>query len=130
VKLQIRSSVPLASRNNYDRHKKTRANIVGVNISMIGAKSRPGTSRISALKDIHKGTVRDHSDPTRRKVNLFEIKPNERPTSKIEALKKENKDLFNMLETNKKLIKELYENSSKEREKVTLYFSALVVLAV
>lgn len=90
---------------------------------MIGAKARPITARISALKEIQKNTTRDHSDPTRRKVNLFEIKPNERPTSKIEALKKENKDLANMLESNKQLIKELYESSNKEREKVIADFT-------
>lgn len=58
------------------------------------------------------------SDPSRKKMSYFELKPNERPSSKIESLKRQNKDLKVMLETCEHKLKEWISSAKKERVKL------------
>lgn len=46
------------------------------------------------------------------------MKPNERPSTKLDTLKKENKNLIQLLETSKQQLKECIENSKKEKSKL------------
>jgi hypothetical protein len=46
------------------------------------------------------------SDPSRKKIKYFEMKPTEKPSSKIDMLRKENKSLLEMIEANKIQLKQ------------------------
>lgn len=57
------------------------------------------------------------SDPTRKKVNYFEVKPNDTPSSKLEVLKQENENLMKLYEKSKAQIKEWIEQNKVDRVK-------------
>lgn len=72
--------------------------------------------------------LRDLSDPTRKKVNYFEVKPNETPSSKMEVLRQENDHLMKLYEKSKTQLKECVEQNKVDRVKfidelITLFMS-------
>ena len=68
-------------------------------------------------KCLGKKHPRDLSDPNRRKIKYFEMKPNERPGTKLESLKRENKNLMLMLEKSKIQLQRTIDSSKHERIK-------------
>lgn len=99
---------------------KNRARYVvnaSVNLSFSRAKQRSVTSTAMYSKCLNKKHPRDLSDPNRRKIKYFEIKQNERPATKLESLKSENKNLVQLLEKSKIQLEKIIDNSKKERIK-------------
>lgn len=76
---------------NYDKSKRMFPMNSNISVKTLQTKPRSITSKCYVKKEVLKKSPRDHSDPSRRKLNYFELKPHERPNTKLEVLKRLNK---------------------------------------